>query len=95
MQSSIAYTRLLGNGAPIVLVHGIGHRRQAWGEVPELLAARGHDVYVVDLPGHGESPRPTRPDGWSMRSHAEQFERLFREVAIERPHVVVQRTQMA
>lgn len=88
MRSTIEYTHVPGDGAPVVLVHGIGHRRQAWGEVPELLAARGHDVYVVDLPGHGESPRPSRPDGWSMRSHAEQFERLFRELGIERPHVV-------
>lgn len=88
MQSRIEYTRHEGSGEPVVLIHGIGHRRQAWGEVPELLAARGHDVYVVDLPGHGESPKPTRPDGWSMRSHAEQFERLFRELGIERPHVV-------
>ena len=88
MRSSIEYTRHAGTGEPVVLIHGIGHRRQAWGEVPELLAARGHDVYVVDLPGHGDSPKPTRPDGWSMRSHAEQFERLFRELDIERPHVV-------
>ena len=88
MRSTIEYTHVPGDGAPVVLVHGIGHRRQAWGEVPELLAARGHDVYVVDLPGHGESPRPSRPDGWSMRSHAEQFERLFRELGIEQPHVV-------
>ena len=88
MQSRIEYTRHEGSGEPVVLIHGIGHRREAWGEVPLLLNARGHDVYVIDLPGFGSSPTPVRPDGYSMRSHAEQFERLFRELGIGRPHVV-------
>ena len=88
MKSTIALSHLPGDGEPVVLVHGIGHRRQAWGEVPALLHARGHDVYVIDLPGHGESPTPTRPDGYSMRSSAEQLERLFVQLGIDRPHVV-------
>lgn len=88
MHSTIAYAHLEGPGEPIVLVHGIGHRRQAWGEVPALLQAHGLDVYVVDLPGHGESPSPTRPDGYSMRSSAEQLERLFARLDLARPHVV-------
>lgn len=88
MRSTIEYTHLSGEGEPIVLVHGIGHRRQAWGEVPARLNARGYDVYVVDLPGHGTSPTPTRPDGYSMDSHAEQFERLFEQLDIRRPHAV-------
>lgn len=88
MQSTVAYTHLAGPGEPIVLIHGIGHRREAWGEVPELLNARGHDVYVVDLPGHGASPTPTKPDGYSMASTAEQIERLCAELGVVGPHVV-------
>lgn len=88
MKSTIAYTHLEGPGEPVVLIHGIGHRRQAWGEVPQLLNARGHDVYTVDLPGHGLSPTPTRPDGYSMKSTAEQFERFFASLGLTRPHVV-------
>ncbi|MGO1166359.1 MAG: alpha/beta fold hydrolase [Janibacter sp.] len=88
MKSTIEYERHQGPGEPVVLVHGIGHRRQAWGEVPELLQAGGFDVYVVDLPGHGASPTPKRPDGYSMRSTAEQLERLCAEIDLDRPHVV-------
>ena len=29
-----------------------------WGDVPRLLAARGHMVEAVDLPGHGQSGVP-------------------------------------
>lgn len=89
MNSTIAYSRLgTPQGPPVLLVHGIGHRRQAWGRVPGLLAERGHDVIVVDLPGHGTSPVPRRPDGYSMRSSVEQLERLCRELGVPRPHVL-------
>lgn len=88
MRSTIEHTRLRGAGEPVVLVHGIGHRREAWGRVPELLAAKGYDVLVVDLPGFGTSPAPTRPDGWSMRSHAEQLERLVRDLGMAPAHVI-------
>lgn len=89
MNSTISYSRLGSpQGAPVLLVHGIGHRQQAWGRVPDLLAQRGHDVISVDLPGHGRSPAPRRPDGYSMRSSVEQLERLCRQHGISRPHVV-------
>ena len=50
----LAYERL-GSGPPLVLLHGVGHRRQAWGAVLDRLTPH-RDVIVVDLPGHGESP---------------------------------------
>jgi pimeloyl-ACP methyl ester carboxylesterase len=50
----LAFERF-GSGEPLVLLHGLGHRRQAWGAVAGLLAPF-RDVVVVDLPGHGQSP---------------------------------------
>jgi pimeloyl-ACP methyl ester carboxylesterase len=44
-----------GSGPPLVLLHGIGHRLQAWDPVLDRLAA-AHDVIAVDLPGFGKSP---------------------------------------
>ena len=88
MQSRIEYTHLAGEGPTVVLIHGIGHRREAWGRVPEILRARGYDVYAVDLPGHGLSPKVARPDTYSMVSTAEQFERLLAELGLDHPHVV-------
>lgn len=86
--ATIEHTRLRGDGEPVLLVHGIGHRREAWGRLPALLGAKGHDVTVVDLPGFGLSGPPTSPDDYSMRSTAEQVERLAAELGLERPHVV-------
>jgi pimeloyl-ACP methyl ester carboxylesterase len=44
-----------GSGPPLVLLHGVGHRRQAWGAVVKPLAPY-RELILVDLPGHGESP---------------------------------------
>lgn len=76
-----------GSGAPLLLIHGIGHRREAWGGVPELLAQR-HDVVAIDLPGFGRSPRPVRPDTGRVESLAEQVARWLPSLGLERPHVV-------
>jgi pimeloyl-ACP methyl ester carboxylesterase len=40
-----------------VLIHGIGHRWQAWLPIMEELAAH-HEVIALDLPGFGASPVP-------------------------------------
>ena len=45
-----------GSGEPLVLVHGVTHRRQAWYPVLDQLAEH-REVILVDLPGHGQSPR--------------------------------------
>lgn len=49
-----------GSGTPLVLLHGLGHRWQAWLPVMDRLAER-HDVIAMDLPGCGRSgPLPVR-----------------------------------
>lgn len=83
--SSIVYDRI-GSGEPVVLIHGIGHRRQAWGRVPELLADR-YDVITLDLPGHGDSPVPARPDSLRFRSIVDQLQDFFAHIGISKPHV--------
>lgn len=46
----------VGDGAPIVLLHGWGMHGGLWGALPARLA-RFARVHVVDLPGHGHSAR--------------------------------------
>ena len=46
-------------GAPFVLVHGIGCGLDYWSRLVPLLAARG-PVHVVELPGFGRAPKPPR-----------------------------------
>src|SRR5262249_1412974 len=46
-----------GHGQSIVLLHGLGSRREDWLPVARILA-RTHRVTLVDLPGHGEADMP-------------------------------------
>jgi pimeloyl-ACP methyl ester carboxylesterase len=81
----LAYERH-GTGPPLVLLHGVGHRRQAWGAVLDRLTPH-RDVILVDLPGHGESP-PLRPDGRPVLTvMLDAVTGLLDELAVERPHV--------
>ena len=81
----LAYERF-GEGAPLVLIHGLGHRRQAWYPVTSLLAAH-RDLILVDLPGHGTSPA-FEPGGLSFREYLrDEFEALYAHLGLERPHV--------
>jgi pimeloyl-ACP methyl ester carboxylesterase len=46
--------RIAGEGAPLVLIHGVGMQSAAWGPQIQALAA-SHRVIAVDMPGHGGS----------------------------------------
>jgi pimeloyl-ACP methyl ester carboxylesterase len=46
-----------GRGTPVVLLHGLGSRREDWLPTARILARR-HRVTLVDLPGHGEADMP-------------------------------------
>lgn len=43
------------SGPPVVLFHGGGQTRHAWGTTLQVLADRGWHALTVDLRGHGES----------------------------------------
>jgi pimeloyl-ACP methyl ester carboxylesterase len=75
-----------GSGEPLVLVHGVTHRRQAWYPVLEELAEQ-REVILVDLPGHGQSPALV-PDGRPVADVLrEQFKDFLTEQGLERPHI--------
>lgn len=47
-----------------VLVHGAWHGAWCWDAVVPLLAARGHRVRAIDLPGHGRDPQAPGTVSW-------------------------------
>lgn len=81
----IAYERA-GSGEPVMLIHGIGHRRQAWARVPELLAET-NDVITIDLPGNGDSRPAADLHSYGMRAIATQITQFASELGLERWHV--------
>ena len=46
------------DGAPLLMVHGLGARGEDFGKLLPELARAGFHVYAPDLPGYGRSERP-------------------------------------
>jgi pimeloyl-ACP methyl ester carboxylesterase len=84
--SKLVYDRK-GSGEPVVLIHGIGHRRQAWAPIFDQLAER-YDVIAVDLAGFGDSPRYAKGVPYNMENACADLAANFADWGIERPHVV-------
>jgi pimeloyl-ACP methyl ester carboxylesterase len=81
----LAYERH-GAGEPLVLLHGVTHRRQAWYPLLDQLAEQ-REVILVDLPGHGQSP-PFVLDGLSVKEALRRdFEGFLDQLGLERPHI--------
>src|SRR5215813_3272923 len=80
----LAYERM-GSGPPLVLLHGVGHRRQAWGAVLDRLTPH-RDVIVADLPGHGESP-PLEKGKPAPEAMLGAVTALLDDLGLERPHM--------
>lgn len=75
-----------GEGPPLLLVHGVVHRRHAWDPVLDLLTPHRR-VITVDLPGHGASPEmPPGPD--ALRIGVELMAEFLEQVSPgEKVHV--------
>lgn len=75
-----------GSGEPLVLVHGVTHRRQAWYPLLDLLTPH-REVYLVDLPGHGESPDLCTESREVEECLRVQFREFLAVNHLDRPHV--------
>jgi pimeloyl-ACP methyl ester carboxylesterase len=77
--------RMMGEGPPVVLIHGMVNSSRHWRGVAERLAER-HTVIAPDLVGHGDSATP-RGD-YSLGAHATVIRDLLSALGIERSTVV-------
>jgi pimeloyl-ACP methyl ester carboxylesterase len=75
----------LGSGAPMLLLHGIGHRWQAWTPVLDDLA-RDFEVVAVDMPGFGKSP--PLPPPVSLEAGVDRIAGVMDALGWDRAHVV-------
>ena len=75
-----------GTGPPLVLLHGLGHRWQAWAPVLSTLAEH-HDVIAIDLPGFGESPVPPGGMPVGMSATVAGLAAILDELGLSQPHV--------
>jgi pimeloyl-ACP methyl ester carboxylesterase len=82
---TVSYTRA-GRGEPLLLLHGIGHHRQAWDPIVDILATE-RDVIAVDLPGFGVSPGLPEALAYDLPTTTTVFGAFCEALEIDRPHV--------
>lgn len=82
--AGIAVKRL-GEGEPLLLIHGTGGTRNHWRPVVDDLAAR-RELLLVDLPGHGESPSPAAGTPHNPIGYARALTAMLDELGVDRAH---------
>jgi pimeloyl-ACP methyl ester carboxylesterase len=81
--TAIAYD-VVGDGPPVVFLHGLTNRRQAWDPVTALLAERFACVRV-DFRGHGES---SAAPAYGMPWFVGDVRAVVEELALQDPTLV-------
>lgn len=64
----------LGEGYPLILIHGYLADSKIWSEIAGILS-RSFKLYIVDLPGHGQSE--WNPECTSLKSLSEAIARIM------------------
>jgi pimeloyl-ACP methyl ester carboxylesterase len=77
-----------GQGAPVILLHGIGRTGQVWKHVVELLVPLGARVVAFDLLGFGASPKPDWPR-YDVDDHAQAVIASIDKLKLGAPVVLV------
>lgn len=77
----------LGQGEPLLLLHGFPATRHLWSQVAPLLVDAGYRALIPDLPGYGDSSAPAdvRID---MASQAAWMLELLERLEVTRPVVI-------
>src|SRR6187397_1617906 len=64
----------IGNGSPVILIHGFGQESQVWDIQAKELKTKWR-LLIPDLPGSGRSPKGN--PNWSMEELAEVIKAIL------------------
>ncbi len=79
--------RSVGTGQPLVLIHGFGVSGHIWHRVIPFLA-REYQVFVVDLPGYGQSTYSETRAPWQLREMAPLLGKWLQAMGLTKVHLV-------
>ena len=84
----VLYFTAQGEGAPVVLVHGLGSSLHEWDPVIPALVEAGYRVYACDLPGHGDSPKPGDPGQYQIQAVVDRLVSWIDGLSLEEPFIL-------
>ncbi len=77
----------LGDGPPVVMLHGLAGNVRNYTQTVSNELARTHRVILIDRPGSGYSGRPDGTTA-SIESQADVVHRVIEELGLQRPIIV-------
>ena len=77
-----------GNGAPVILVHGVAASLHDWDDLVPELTRNGYASYALDLLGHGDSPKPASR-AYHIDWVFEHFLHWMRSLRLTEPAVLI------
>ncbi|RPI33855.1 MAG: alpha/beta hydrolase [Chloroflexota bacterium] len=78
-----------GDGPPVILLHGIAASHHDWDTYIPPLVAAGYKVFALDLPGHGDSPKPDHPPFYRAESVYSQVEQWIASLGLSQPPLLL------
>lgn len=78
-----------GQGAPVILIHGLAASLLDWTELLPALQSAGYCGYALDLLGHGESYKPAELSDYQMDIVFEHFSAWLEMLARPEPLILV------
>jgi pimeloyl-ACP methyl ester carboxylesterase len=79
---------VIGDGRPVVLLHGFPDTGRLWRHQVPALAAAGFRVIVPDLRGYGRSDKPGEVEAYALVALAGDVLAVMSDAGVERAHVV-------
>ena len=89
MDNHYANSISLGNGQPVILVHGLAASLYEWTSLAPELASNGFTAHALDLLGHGESAKPDDPRLYHVESIYRHFQDWVESLKLDSPPVLI------
>lgn len=78
-----------GEGAPVILIHGLAASLSDWDDLSPALAAAGYSIYALDLLGHGESDKPSEISAYQIENVYHHFSTWLDTLGRREPFILI------
>lgn len=78
-----------GNGAPVILIHGLAASLYDWNDLIPELSCAGYAAFALDLLGHGKSNKPDRLDDYNINNVFANFSSWIDTLHLDKPLILI------
>jgi len=78
-----------GEGAPVILTHGLAASLHDWDDLLPELSAAGYAGYALDLFGHGESHKPVNHHEYTFDAVFDHFSAWIDSLQLTQPLILI------